>query len=123
MELTETQWVHLEPLLTGPKRWRPGGPGRPPRPRRDVLNGILWVMRTGAPWRDMPARYRSYSTCFRRFEQWRGDGTLDRVLAVLYDGLRRSGKTDDAEAFIDGTYVGAKSVLDAAVAATQRRLW
>ena len=83
-------------------------------------------MRTGAPWRDMPARYPSYSTCFRRFEQWRGDGTLDRVLGVLYDDLRRRGRTNDAESFIDGSYVGAKRgdrVSDAAVAAIRRRSW
>lgn len=104
MDLTDAQWALVEPFLTGPKKWKPGGPGRPPVPSRSVVEGILWVMRTGAPWRDIPRRYPSSSTCFRRFEQWRSDGALQRVLALLRRNLNR--ETD--EAFIDGTYVAAK---------------
>jgi transposase len=104
MDLTDKQWALLEPLLSGPKKWKPGGRGRPPQPARAVLNGILWVMRTGAPWHDIPGRYPPYSTCFRRFEQWRDDGTLKKVLTLLYDDLRERGKVDDVESFIDGTY-------------------
>jgi len=105
MQLTDEQWKLVEPFLTGPKRWKPGGPGRPPLPSRSVVEGILWVMRTGAPWRDMPRRYPSSSTCFRRFEQWRRDGALQRVLALLCQ-KRSRGQRD--EAFIDGTYILAK---------------
>jgi transposase len=108
MDLTDQQWAPLESLLTGPKKWRPGGRGRPPRPARSVLNGMLWVMRTGAPWHDLPRRYPSYSTCFRRFEQWRIDGALRRALAVLYQHLRKRGRVNDVESFIDGSYVAAK---------------
>lgn len=108
MDVTDKQWTLLEPLLSGPKKWKPGGRGRPPRPPRQIVNGILWVMRTGAPWHDMPGRYPSYSTCFRRFEQWRDDGTLKKALTILYEDLRERGKVDDVESFIDGTYVGAK---------------
>lgn len=108
MELTDSAWALVEPHLSGPKKWKPGGRGRPPRPARSILEGILWVMRTGAPWHDMPNRYPSYATCFRRFEQWRGDGELKEVLAILYEDLRRRGKTNDVESFIDGTYVEAK---------------
>ena len=105
MQLTDEQWELVEPFLTGPKRWKPGGPGRPPLPSRSVVEGILWVMRTGAPWRDMPRRYPSSSTCFRRFEQWRRDGALQQVLALLCH-KRSRGHRD--EAFIDGTYILAK---------------
>lgn len=108
MDVTDEQWALLEPLMTSTKRWKPGGRGRPPRPARAILEGILWVMRTGAPWQDLPDRYPPYSTCFRRFEQWRGDGTLRKVATVLYDELRKRGMADDVEAFIDGSYVGAK---------------
>lgn len=126
MDLTDKQWALLEPLLTGPKKWKPGGRGRPPRPARGILNGILWVMRTGAPWHDMPGRYPSYSTCFRRFEQWRDDGTLKKILTILYGDLRERGKVDDVESFIDGSYVGAQKgdlVSGVVVPARRPRSW
>ena len=66
MDLTEAQWKRLAPLLPKPRR-RPDGRGRPWRDPRDVLNGVLWVMRTGAPWHDLPDRYPPYQTCHRRF--------------------------------------------------------
>ena len=79
MDLTEAQWNKLKPLLA-PKR-RPDGRGRPWRDARTVLNGILWILRTGAPWHDLPDRYPPYQTCHRRFQQWQRDGTLDPVVA------------------------------------------
>jgi transposase len=66
MDLTNEQWEVLEPLIPVPVR-RADGRGRPWRNSRDVLNGILWVLRTGAPWRDLPERYPPYQTCHRRF--------------------------------------------------------
>ena len=107
MDLTATQWTKLEPLIA-PTKWKPGSRGRPPKPARAVLEGILWVMRTGAPWHDMPSRYPSYQTCHRRFQQWVQDGTFRRVLVALREDLRQRGKVNDIESFIDGTYVGAK---------------
>jgi transposase len=62
MDLTDEQWQVVEPLIPVPPR-RPDGRGRPRIDAREILNGILWVMRTGAPWRDMPERYPSYQTC------------------------------------------------------------
>ena len=82
MDLTESQWKCVEPLLPE-MRWREGGPGRPPRDRRTVLNGILGVLRTGAPWKDLPDRYPSHQTCHRRFQHWCRNGTLDRILEAL----------------------------------------
>lgn len=67
MDLTEPQWAVLGPLLPKP-RLRTDRRGRPWRDPRDVLNGLLWVLRTGAPWADLPERYPPYQTCHRRFQ-------------------------------------------------------
>src|SRR5258707_45797 len=106
MDLTEAQWQVLKPLLT-PKR-RPDGRGRPWRDARAVLNGILWVLRTDAPWHDLPDRYPPYQTCHRRFQQWQRDGTLTRLLHALAEDLRARGKLDLSETFIDASFSSAK---------------
>ncbi|MEO6443583.1 MAG: transposase, partial [Gemmatimonadaceae bacterium] len=62
MDLTDEQWAVLAPLLPAPRR-RKDRRGRPWRDPRDVLNGVLWILRTGAPWKDLPDRYPSYQTC------------------------------------------------------------
>jgi transposase len=67
MDLTDEQWSVLDPLIPQPKR-RADGRGRPWKESRDVLNGILWVMRTGAPWHDLPDRYPPYQTCKRAID-------------------------------------------------------
>jgi transposase len=107
MDLTDKQWAVVEGLLPVPEV-REDGRGRPWRDPRDVLNGVLWVLRTGAPWNDMPARYPPYATCFRRFKMWSNSGALKHVLQVLADDLVRRGKLKLDEAFIDGTHAGAK---------------
>ena len=106
MDLTEAQWQALRPWLT-PKR-RPDGRGRPWRDARAVLNGILWILRTGAPWHDLPDRYPPYQTCHRRFQQWQRDGTLTRLLHALAEDLRVRGKLDLSETFIDASFSSAK---------------
>ena|SRR6516164_1302499 len=117
MDLTEVQWQVLKPLLT-PQR-RPDGRGRPWRDARAVLNGILWVLRTGAPWHDLPDRYPPYQTCHRRFQQWQRDGTLTRLLHALAEDLRARGKLDLSETFIDASFSSAKkgALLSARLAA------
>jgi len=64
-DLTDNQWAILDSLIPQPSQRR-GGRGRPWKERRTVLNGILWVLRTGAPWSELPERYPSYQTCHRR---------------------------------------------------------
>jgi transposase len=107
VDLTDEQWAPVELLLPKPEV-REDGRGRPWRDPRDVLNGILWVLRTGAPWADMPNRYPPYATCFRRFQSWRKDGVLQNALQALADDLVARGRLDLSETFIDGTHAGAK---------------
>ena len=75
-EFTDRAWAELEPLLPGN-----GGRGQQWRDHRQVLNGVLWKLRTGAPWRDLPERYGPWRTVYARFVRWRQDGTWDRLLA------------------------------------------
>jgi transposase len=107
LDLTDKQWEILEPLLPKPKV-REDGRGRPWRDPRDVLNGILWVLRTGAPWKDMPDRYPPYQTCHRRFQAWIDSATLEQVLWALAEDLKARGGIDVSECFIDGTFAPAK---------------
>jgi transposase len=81
-DLSPTQWAAVEPLLPRPGR-RADGRGRPWREPRGILNAILWVIRSGEPWKDLPACYPPYQTCHRRFQQWLRDGTLEQVCAAL----------------------------------------
>ena len=107
MDRTDEQWSLVSPLLPAcPKRR--DGRGRPWRCNRAVLNGILWILRTGAPWHDLPARYPSYQTCHRRFQRWSSDGTLERILRTLAHDLHERGGLDVSECFIDGLFVAAK---------------
>src|SRR5579864_8308793 len=104
MDLTDAQWAFLEPLFR-PKR-RKDGRGRPWQDTRAVLNGVLWVLRTSAPWHDLPPRYPPYQTCHRRFQHWQRSGLFEQLLQTLAEDLR--GKLDLSEAFIDASFSGAK---------------
>jgi putative transposase of IS4/5 family DUF4096 len=68
----------------------------------------LWILRTGAPWRDLPERYPPYQTCHRRFQRWIEEGVLDSVLQALAEDLEERGEIDLSECYIDGTFVVAK---------------
>jgi transposase len=77
-ELTDRAWEQLEPLLPQEDAKKRGGRWRD---HRTVVNGILWKLRTGSPWRDLPEkRYGPWQTCFDRFNRWRRDSTWDRLL-------------------------------------------
>src|SRR5579863_1919689 len=102
MDLTDKQWAIIEPLFR-PKR-RADGRGRPWRDARQVLNGVLWILRTGAAWSDLPDRYPPYQTCHRRFQQWQRNGQLERLLHALAEDLRARGKLDLSETFIDASF-------------------
>jgi transposase len=106
-ELTDEQWTIIQLLIPKPPR-RTDGRGRPWREAREVLNGILWILRSGARWQDLPERFPPYQTCHRRFQQWVRDGTLRHVLETLAADLRERGELDLSACFIDGTFVVAK---------------
>lgn len=107
MDLTDVQWEFIEPLLPRYGRRRDGR-GRPRKDLREVLNGVLWILRTGAQWADLPDRYPPYQTCHRYFQEWSRDGTVKRILHALAEDLYQRGGIDISEAFIDGTFAGAK---------------
>jgi transposase len=78
-DLSDAQWAVLEPLLPKGKR-----PGRPPQwSRRQLIDGIRWRTRVGAPWRDVPPRYGSWSAVYALFRRWQRDGTWQAILAAL----------------------------------------
>ncbi len=82
-DLTDFEWSVIGPLLPNKPR------GVPRVDDRRVLNGIFWVLRSGAPWRDLPARYGPYTTCYNRFNRWRKVGVWDRLMDAIteaYDG-------------------------------------
>lgn len=83
--------------------------GRPQRPDRAIMNGTLWVMRTGAQWKEVPqTRYPSGSTCHLRFQEWVAAGVFEQILCALAEDLKARGKLDLSECFVDGTFVSAK---------------
>jgi transposase len=106
-DLTDEQWDLIGRLLPEPVR-RADGRGRPWRKNRAVLNGILWILRIGAPWADLPGRYPSDQTCHRRFQQWVRLGVLRSILEVRAQALHDQGYLDLQEAFIDGSFAPVK---------------
>lgn len=104
MHLTDEQWVVVAPLIPVPKQRT----GRPRVPSREVLDGVLWILWTGAPWKALPAEYPPYQTCHRRMQEWVRERAFMKILKALAEDLRKRGKIDLTEAFIDGTFAGAK---------------
>lgn len=79
-ELTDQEWARISPYF--PEK-EPGTPGRPPKPHRPIVNGIVWIARSGAPWRDMPERYGSWETAYTRFRELIDSGVLVRIFQKL----------------------------------------
>lgn len=102
-DLTEKQWQKLQPLLPPHKPKT----GRPNMDHRKVMNGILWILRTGAPWRDLPSRYGKWQTVSSRFYRWRRAGIWEKVLAALQSESDQSGAIDWEVHFVDGTIIRA----------------
>lgn len=115
-DLTDVQWDLIGPLVEFSQSRRADNRGRPWRQARQVMNGVLWVLRTGAPWHDLPSRYGPYQTCHRRFQQWQRSGVLDGVLWSLAEDLLARGQLDLEEGFIDASFMGAKKGAMALVA-------
>lgn len=101
--MTDAQWERLRPLLP-PQRPRTG---RPARDHRTVLSAILWVLRTGAPWRDLPERFGPWATAWSRFRRWTAAGIWARVFAALQRDADLAGQLDWETHYVDGTVVRA----------------
>jgi len=102
-DLTNEQWERLKGLLPLQKPRT----GRPAEDHRRIMNGMLWVLRTGAPWRDLPERYGKWTTIYSRFQRWRKSGTWERVFAQLQTALDQDSNVDWEIHYIDSTTVRA----------------
>ena len=125
MQLTDEQWSVVQPLIPKPKP-RKDRKGRPRVPARNVLDGMLWILWTGAPWKALPSEYPPYQTCHRRMQEWIAERVFWRVLKALAEDLRDRGKFDLTEAFVDGTHAGAKRGAlwsELLAVAPQQRSW
>jgi transposase len=100
--LTDDEWQSVADLFP-----EPAATGRPQRDRRTVLNGILWILRTGSPWRDLPEDFGPWQTAWRLFDQWNSDGTLSAAQARLQASLAEAGEISDELWCVDGTIVRA----------------
>ncbi len=105
MDILNEQWSLIEKFFV---EKRQNKVGRPPRPAREVLGGILWILRTGAQWAELPDRYPPYQTCHRWFQKWNDNMVMEKVLTALAEDLRDRGQIDIRECFIDGTFAPSK---------------
>ncbi len=102
-ELTDEQWQQLEPVLPAQKPNR----GRPNLGHRTVIHGILWILKTGAPWRDMPERYGKWQTVASRFYRWQQSGVWKRIFAQLQQTKDRDGQINWAVHYVAGSIIRA----------------
>lgn len=101
--LTDEQWQVVEPLV--PRCT--ARTGRPPSDRRRMLDGILWILNTGAPWRDLPERFGPWQTVYDHFSKWRRSGVFDRIIEALQIKLDQNGLIDWELWCVDGANVRA----------------
>jgi transposase len=106
-ELTEEEWELLCPLIP-PGKSGPGKRGRPRADDRQMLNGMIWILRSGAPWRDLPERYGSYGTVYTRFREWLELGVFEKMVKQLHLDLELAELLEDEEWNQDSTIVRAQ---------------
>jgi transposase len=104
--LTDKQWQRIAPHL--PEHLPSPKGGRPRADDRECLEGILWLLRSGARWQDIPVDLPSGSTCWRRLQEWAGEEVLEEVQAVLIAELHELGRIDLDELLADATFIRAK---------------
>ena len=107
MDITNEQWSLVSSIIEDAIPVKQVS-GRPRVDDRSILNGILWICRTGAPWKDLPDKYPPYQTCHRRFQEWVSNEVWQTILIKLAVDLKKRGKMDLAECFIDGSFAAAK---------------
>lgn len=100
--LTDDEWELIFDEF--PKQKKTGRPRRDPR---QIVDAILWILRTGSPWRDLPEEFGAWQTAWRLFDQWNSDGTLDAVLRKLQSAFVDIGEMDSELWCVDGTIVRA----------------
>ena len=101
--LTDEQWLLIESLIPKSK----ARTGRPPRDRRVLLDGIFWILGTGAPWRDLPDRFGPWQTVYDHFSQWRRSGVFNRIVDAMQVKLDQKGLIDWELWCVDGASVRA----------------
>jgi transposase len=116
-DLTDEQWRRLQPHLPPQKP----DTGRPAEDHRRIINGILWIDRTGAPWRDLPERYGPVGTVSSRFYRWRKAGIWDRILAALQEEADAGGDLDWTTHYVDGSVIRAHQHAAGAKKGTPKR--
>ena len=79
-ELTDIEWDRIKDFF--PEK-QAGTPGRPQKDTRPILNGVIWLARSGAPWRDLPERYGPWQTVYTRFQEWLKSGVVEQIFAAL----------------------------------------
>jgi transposase len=117
-DLTDQQWRQIEPLLPAQKPRT----GRPSKDHRTIINGILWVLRTGAPWRDLPQGYGPWPTVASRFYRWRKKGLWEGLLSDLQQEADAVGELEWEVHFVDGTIVRAHQHAAGAKKGVETRL-
>ena len=80
-ELTDAQYARIEHLLSG----KPGDAGRSAANNREFLNAVLWIARSGAPWRDLPERFGNWNSVYQRFRRWARTGVWQRIFQELQE--------------------------------------
>jgi transposase len=105
-QLNDQQWAMIADLFVEPDPDPRGG--RPRAGARHCLEGILWVLKSGARWKDLPACFPSYATCWRRFAAWSVAGIWEEAWRRLVLTLDRQGDIEWDESFADGTFASAK---------------
>ena len=104
--LTEAQWKKIAPLLPKPPKQRKGG--RPWIENRRVLEGILWILRSGARWQDLPEKFPHPSTCWRRLRDWEEQGVWLNIWRTFLSELNERQQLKWSESFLDGSFAPAK---------------
>jgi len=117
-ELTDREWASLEPLL--PRRSRTG---RPPKDHRTIVDALLWLDKTGAPWRDLPEHFGPWRTVATRFYRWTRAGLWDRLLSELRRVADAAGRIDWEVHMVDGTSVRAHRCAAGAKGGGSARHW
>ena len=119
-DLTDAQWARIAPLLPPQRPAKGSKGGRPRNDDRPIINGILWILRTGAPWPDLPACYGPPSTVSTRFYRWQKAGLWDRIFAAVQAEADAAGKLDWETHHVDATVMRAHQHAAGAKKGTQR---